>query len=285
MSTYRRNLGDGLKTLWYSFTHNREFNRGAVWGLIIISALLAFEVFNFNTTQFALRDVLGDLQSGGMSWATVLAIAFCGIDFAGIARIFTPEQGADEPAEVWYLFGAWVLAAAMNATLTWWGVSVAIATHTSQGTAVVRSETIQTVVPIFVAIMVWVIRVLIISTFSLAGDRMFSQAGQRTTRREYSQPQPVPTRNDYRPQRPVVGTTSVPRPAGRCAGPRPGCRTAPGSVARRAASARSRGPAPALAVPAPERSRWPAGTPRSCRIRSRRGAGSGRNDARRAPAE
>jgi hypothetical protein len=44
--------------------------------------------------------------------------------------MFTPEQGADEPAEVWYLFGAWLLAAAMNAMLTWWGVSVAI--HQSQ---------------------------------------------------------------------------------------------------------------------------------------------------------
>jgi len=37
------------------------------------------------------------------------------------ARLFTPEQGRDEPAEVWYLFGAWLLAAAMNAILTWWG--------------------------------------------------------------------------------------------------------------------------------------------------------------------
>ena len=77
--------------------------------MMIIGALLAFEIFNFSTTQFALRDVLGDLTFAGMRWATILAIAFCGIDFAGIARIFTPEQGADEPKEVWYLFGAWFL--------------------------------------------------------------------------------------------------------------------------------------------------------------------------------
>ena len=114
MSTYRGNPGDGLKAIWYGLTRNREFNRGAAWGLIIISALLAFEIFNFNTTQFALRDILGDLKSGGMSWATILAIAFCGIDFAGIARIFTPEQGRDEPTEVYYLFGAWLLAAGFN---------------------------------------------------------------------------------------------------------------------------------------------------------------------------
>ena len=96
----------------------RRFNRGAAWGLMIIGALLAFEIFNFSTTQFALLDVLGDLEFAGMRWASILAIAFCGMDFAGIARIFTPEQGADEPKEVYYLFGAWLLAAAFNAMLT-----------------------------------------------------------------------------------------------------------------------------------------------------------------------
>jgi hypothetical protein len=196
MSTYRRNLGDGLKTLWYSFTHNREFNRGAAWGLIIISALLAFEVFNFSTTQFALRDVLGDLKSGGMSWATILAVAFCGIDFAGIARIFTPEQGRDEPAEVYYLFGAWLLAAGFNATLTWWGVSVAIVNHSSAATgAIISNATMIKIVPVFVATMVWLIRVLLIGTFSLAGDRLFTTAPA----------------NAYSP-RPAAGQTQVQRP-------------------------------------------------------------------------
>src|SRR5512137_2347968 len=107
-------------------------NRSGFFGGLLIVALLAFEIFNYSTTEFALSDILGDLSFAGIRWATLLSIAFCGIDFAGIARLFTPEQGADEPAEVWYLFGAWILAAAMNATLTWWGVSVAIANHTSQ---------------------------------------------------------------------------------------------------------------------------------------------------------
>ncbi len=108
---------------------------GAVllFGGILLGALLAFEVFNYSTTDFALRDVLGDLRFAGMRWSTILSLAFCGIDFAGIARLFTPEKGRDEPAEVWYLFGAWLLAAAMNACLTWWGVSVAVINHTPAG--------------------------------------------------------------------------------------------------------------------------------------------------------
>lgn len=176
MTSYRRNAGDGLAALF----KGRKISRGAAWGFMIIGALLAFEMFNFSTTEFALNDVLGDLKFAGFRWATILSIAFCGIDFAGIARMFTPEQGADEPAEVWYLFGAWLLAAAMNAMLTWWGVSVAIINNTSLGAgSVVSTATMTKAVPIFVAIMVWLIRVLIIGTFSLAGDRLFSQDNRR----------------------------------------------------------------------------------------------------------
>jgi hypothetical protein len=47
---------------------------------------------------------------------------------------------------------------------------------------VVARETLLNVVPIFVAIMVWLIRVLIIGTISMAGDRLFSQAVARQSR-------------------------------------------------------------------------------------------------------
>ncbi|MEW6401736.1 MAG: hypothetical protein AB1649_08050 [Chloroflexota bacterium] len=192
MSTYRRNIGDGLVALF----KGRSFNRGATWGIMIIGALFAFEIFNFSTTQFALLDVLGELKFAGFRWATILAIAFCGIDFAGIARIFTPEQGRDEPAEVYYLFGAWLLAAAFNASLTWWGVSVAIVNHNSLGSGtVLSSATLAKVVPIFVAVMVWLIRVLIIGTFSLAGDRLFTTDNQRSYRSSHT--------SSYQNSRPV----------------------------------------------------------------------------------
>lgn len=158
------------------FLKNMSLKRGAIFGGLILCALFAFEIFNFGTTSFALRDVLGDLKFGGMYWYSVLAFAFCAIDFAGIARIFTPEQGRDEPAEVWYLFGAWLLAAAFNAMLTWWGVSVAIQNHNALGGSLVGQEAMTKLVPILVACMVWLIRVLLIGTFSLAGERLFTLA-------------------------------------------------------------------------------------------------------------
>ncbi len=168
-----------LNANFSTFSRQLRLQRGFLFGLLIVGALLAFELFNYSTTDFALSDLLGDLNFMGVAWATILSIAFCGIDFAGIARLFTPEQGRDEPAEVWYLFGAWMLAATMNAMLTWWGVSIALLNHQSLGTAVVERATLIKIVPIFVAVMVWLTRVLIIGTLSVAGDRIFSQVDLR----------------------------------------------------------------------------------------------------------
>jgi len=161
-----------------------RLHRGLAFGVIIITALFAFEAFNYSTTDFALSDLLGNLTFLSIRWATILAIAFCGIDFAGIARLFTPEAGTTEQGEVWYLFGAWLLAATMNAMLTWWGVSLAILNHQTLGNAVIERTTLLRVVPIFVAVLVWLIRVLIIGTFSVAGDRLFTQADKR----QFAQP-------------------------------------------------------------------------------------------------
>jgi hypothetical protein len=192
------------------FFKGTAVKRGLIFGLIILLALLAFEVFNYSSTLFALTDILGNLSFGPLHWATILAFAFCGIDFAGIARIFTPEQGRDEPAEVWYLFAAWFLAAAFNAILTWWGVSVAMLQHPAAGSAILGQATVMKIVPIFVAAMVLLIRVLLINTFSIAGDRLFSSSDQRAGRYQNFQNQPAYRTNIESLRTP---NQSYPRPA------------------------------------------------------------------------
>ena len=173
-----------------SFTTTRSSGPGrlfsrvkplTIFAIIILTALLAFEMFNYSTTEYALHDLLGNLVFAGLHWATILSIAFCGIDFAGIARLFTPERGSDEPKEVWYLFGAWLLAATMNAVLTWWGVSMAVANHKEVSTAIMDPKTLTQVVPVFVALMVWVIRILIIGTISVAGERFLWGGARRSS--------------------------------------------------------------------------------------------------------
>jgi hypothetical protein len=159
-----------------------QVRSGTVYAVIIILAMFAFEIFNFSTTAFSLRDLLGDLTFAGISWATFLALAFCGIDFAGIARLITPENRKSELKESWYLFGAWLIAATANAALTWWGVAVAINNHALQSSAVISTTTLTRVIPVFVAILVWVLRILIIASLTSAFERLTSKRAASTQR-------------------------------------------------------------------------------------------------------
>lgn len=172
-STYARldDLFAGLKTRIRRSVRGLHLGRGSLFVWMIFGALIAFEAFNYGTTEFALTDLLGELHFAGMRWSTILALAFCGMDFAGIARLFTPQRGEQEPIEVWYLLGAWFLAATMNAMLTWWAVSLALINHRGLGNEVIGREALLSGAPIFVAVLVWLIRVLIIGSFTLAGER------------------------------------------------------------------------------------------------------------------
>ena len=163
-------LGRGARLL-----EDYKMRRGMFFGAMIVGAMLAFELFNYSTTDFALTNLLGDLRCVGIRWATILAIAFCGMDFAGIARLFTPEKESGEHTEVWYLLAAWFLAATMNAMLTWWGVSLALLSHPGLGNEILGRDTLLAAVPIFVSVLVWVIRILLIGMLSMAGNKLFSQ--------------------------------------------------------------------------------------------------------------
>ncbi len=149
-------------------------NRGLLVGVILFVALIAFEIFNFDTTQFALESLLGTVTFLGLQWATILAVAFCAIDFAGLNRLFTPEGGRREQREVWFLMGAWLLGATMNAVMTWWAVSVTLLNN-GFGNEVLSREQLLRFVPIFVAVLVWLTRILFIGSFSIAGESIFGK--------------------------------------------------------------------------------------------------------------
>lgn len=142
-------------------------------GVILFVALMAFELFNFDTTQFALANLLGDVRFLGIGWATILAIAFCSIDFAGLFRLFTPTRSG-ESREVWYLMGAWLIGASMNAVMTWWAVSLTLLNH-DLGNEVLSREQLLRYVPIFVAVLVWLTRILFIGAFSVTGEQLLAK--------------------------------------------------------------------------------------------------------------
>jgi hypothetical protein len=174
--------------------------RGLIIGAILVLALFAFETFNFSTTQFALEDLLGDFAFAGIAWATILALAFCSIDFAGIARLLTPETGQKAPAEVWYLLVAWLLGATMNAMLTWWSVSLALIQHQGLGNEILGRAELLNSVPVFIAALVWLIRVLLIGSLTLTGERLFSLGHQA---------RPAGQRRAQRPAAPTVAASTV----------------------------------------------------------------------------
>ena len=199
MTAYSRrqslDLGDRLAQALGSLRGRIPAHRGIIFGLIIVVGLVAFESFNFSTTEFALADLLGDLSFAGLSWATILALAFCSIDFAGIARLMTPESSGQQPAEVWYLLGAWFLGATMNAMLTWWSVSLALIGHAGLGNEVLGRQALLSAVPLFIAGLVWLIRILLIGTLTLAGGRLFSTGRRPAIRPAQAAPANRPNRS------------------------------------------------------------------------------------------
>ncbi len=193
-------------------------------GILLVVALLAFEIFNFDTTQFALKSLLGEISFLGIMWATILAVAFCSIDFAGLIRLFTPESNGNEHKEVWYLTGAWLLGATMNAVMTWWAVNLTLLNH-NFGNEVLSREQLLLYVPIFVAVLVWVTRILFIGAFSVAGDHIFDfhgknqnkpvQAKSVPQRKAVPSPQPQPQRRTPVPVTAAPKSRAYQQPASR----------------------------------------------------------------------
>lgn len=184
--------------------------RRAVIGIILVVSLLAFEVFNFDTTRFALRDLMGDIRFASLEWAAILALAFCSIDFAGLVRLFTPQKGREEPREVWYLMGAWLLGATMNAVMTWWAVSITLLNH-DLGNEVLSREQLLDIVPVFVAVLVWLTRILFIGAFTVAGEHLLEFESERKSATRVAEPErPVAFQMPKREQRILAAGADVP---------------------------------------------------------------------------
>jgi len=146
--------------------------RGVSFLALIVGATVLFEAFNYSTTEHALGGVMSGLRFLGISWATILALAFCVIDFAGIARLFAPEDRiADGRLQGIYLLAAWLLAGVINAATTWWAMTVALLGQPVLGNELVSRQELILYVPILVAGAVWLIRILLIGTLTMSGGK------------------------------------------------------------------------------------------------------------------
>lgn len=187
-------------------------------GIILLVAILAFEVFNFDTTRYALSHLLGNVAFMNIPWSVILAVAFCGIDFAGLLHLFTPNPAEVAPQYVWWMLGAWLCGATLNAILTWYAVSLTLL-EVNAGNAVLSQETLLQIVPIFVALLVWLTRLLFIGALSIMGEALlplaYTPVGSRYGVADAPTVPRIPTRRQAR-LRPVSSEPAAPlEPAAR----------------------------------------------------------------------
>jgi hypothetical protein len=141
--------------------------------LLFLLGVFLFDVFNFFTSKIALDELFSIAEpvrvfSNFISVGTVLALAACLIDFGGLVRVFTPQKRfMDEPIEIWLITGAWVLAAAYNAFLTWFVVQKAVEVADLPGVLVGY----ELPVSISVAVFVFIVRFLLVSSLAYIGDK------------------------------------------------------------------------------------------------------------------
>ena len=165
-----------------------SIDRLLIFGLILLASVIAFEIYNFDSTRYSLSTFFGTAAFLGIPWATILALAFCGVDFAGVAQLFTPEKGRDEKKEIWYLFGAWFLASTINAFLTWWAVLSMMNAGEVPGNSVMSSGQVLRTIPIAIALMVWLTRLLLIGVTAVSGDHLLHRTAKVTPKARSNQP-------------------------------------------------------------------------------------------------
>ena len=190
-----------------SFRNISPFFKNMSWIQIgLIGGLILFEIFNFDTSRFALDSILGSQKFARISWSSILAIAFCGIDSLSLVNMFGPEENVD--AKDWLLLGAWLIGAALNACLTWWSVSIIMLENTV-GNEVLSKEELIFYAPIVVAALVLLTRIALIGSLVFASNGAFEVPNPKMRQRTRSQKSRGDNRRQHVPTRAPVRASST----------------------------------------------------------------------------
>lgn len=175
--------------------------------VLLLVLCVALELVNWTTSEGALLLFLGRTQVIGLYIASLLALAFCGVDLLCLWRITTPAARAeDESKTVVLMLVMWVVGTLLNAVLTYFSLK-----HTMSQTTAWQSDIWQgfnplDVLPVALAGGVWVTRVSLIWTLASELDRRLhpALAPKLSPVREY-RPEPVAV--------PAPQKASLPEPA------------------------------------------------------------------------
>lgn len=100
----------------------------------------------------------------------------------------------------------------MNAIMTWWAISITLLSH-DFGNEVLGREQLLTFVPIFVAGLVLLTRVLFIGAFGVAGEHIFDLAGNSDSVPAPSRPAAIQPGQSNPGMRPVPPEAPGPAPS------------------------------------------------------------------------
>lgn len=193
-------LQEFAQSVYDWFSTDAQARQRSAFLIVLVAILGGFELFNLASTDFALTDLLGGASFAGLRWATLLAVAFCAIDLAGLIRLFGFERGEKWSLESIYLTAAWLLGATANAVMTWWAVTLAMLDSTP-GNAIVARATLLTWVPIAIAGFVWLTRLLVIGAFAMQGAELWQRLTSATRPRTAVRPTPSVQRQPIARQR------------------------------------------------------------------------------------
>jgi len=181
-------------------------NKRTWFGLITVLGLLAFELFNYATTQEALSTILGALSFFGFPVYYLIAIAFAAIDLGGLSSTFTEEDWSNETWWVWVSTVGWEIASVVNAALTYMSVTIAMAVApvSQLATVMPKVQEIYTYIPAALAFVVWLVRIMLIGSIVASTNggqkpkkqRPIQQVAAAPTRAQAQRPmQPAPVRS------------------------------------------------------------------------------------------
>ena len=133
------------------------FRRRSLIHSLLVIGNISFMVFTYATVAYALHDVFGDLRFWGIRWASILTFNFSGIEYAGLARLLTPDS-EDPPSETKYLLMAWILVTIFNSLLIWWTIHIGFTDPQNPYYADIPSVS-PNIVAIIIVLLVWIIKI------------------------------------------------------------------------------------------------------------------------------
>lgn len=139
--------------------------------LLMGAALLALELTNAATTWYALDSLIGSVGVYRASFAILLTFGLTTLDAGGVYRLFHPATAGQTNRSfgLWAFMGAWLLCATTNAIATWYTISLAIVSNAA-GTAILSTQQLLTVAPVFLALGLWLMRLMLVAGWA-QGER------------------------------------------------------------------------------------------------------------------